>query len=272
MTFYTEVCILFLYHRCDDVTKYHLKSLRDSNPHARIIPLTDTVPELLPESVDVGVFRSDFAQAKKWRSIDTTLYRWFINRTFDAEKYIVIEYDCFCNVDLREHYTEVWRSDVAGVDMFTREQNPRWKWFSEGELSTVPPEDREYAAGLVPFTCTMFSHAALQTIVANVYRNDVFCELRLGTLINKHSLNFKALPVQKRCTVCYHEYSWARNRAGLFHSIKSLNHNAGKFRQPGVKAAAFFDFARSLTKDREFLPFQLKCKTESIRRIFRVRS
>ena len=69
MSYSHDLCILFLYHKCDALTKFHLKTLRDSNPQARIIPLTDTVPELLPDSVDVGLFPSSFENADKWRTM-----------------------------------------------------------------------------------------------------------------------------------------------------------------------------------------------------------
>lgn len=266
MKFEHEFTILFLYHKCDQLTRNHLDSLRMSNPAVVVVPVTDTVPELLPGSVDVGKFPDPWASAQKWRSIDSTLYRWFANRTFNSRRYLVVEYDCFCNVNLVAYYAAVMSADVAGIDLFKRAENPRWKWFMESEIGKLPSADRPYAAGIVPFTCTMFSHEALEGIVANVCRNDVFCELRLGTVVSKLGLNFARLSIPNRESICWHIYPWRTDRQGLFHSIKSLDHNRGRRKQPGAWASTIHDFLRSLTCDRELLPFHLDGRRKGVKR------
>jgi len=264
MTFDYNLCVLFLYHKCDKLTKYHLESLRKSNPTAFVLPLTDSVPELLPGSVDVARVPRFCDDAQKWRGIDATLYRWFANRTFNARQYLVTEYDCLCNVNLEDYYAEVMNADIAGVDFFTQETNPRWKWFLNEEINNLPREDKLYAAGITPFTCTMFSHAALEKIVPNVYRHDIFSEMRLGTTVNKLGLKFQRIPCLKRSTLCWHEYPWQINRPGFFHAVKSLDHNRGKSRQPGNAAARVYDFLRSSNHDREMLPFFLQGKRHGL--------
>jgi hypothetical protein len=266
MTYQHDLCILFFFHNADALTQYHLESFRKSNPTAIIVPVTDAVSDLLPGAIDVAKFPSSWVSAHKWRSIDTTLYRWFENRTFNARRYLIVEYDCLCTVDLKQHYGELMTADVAGVDFFKRKDNPRWKWFMHSELNNIPEEDRKYAAGLVPLTCNMFSHEALEKIVANVYRNDIFCELRLGTIINKLGLKYERLPILKRSTICWHTYSWQANRPGLFHGIKSLDHNKEKQRQPGVIGSCIYDLLRLLNHDRELLPFYLQGKRHGLRR------
>lgn len=266
MTYDYDLCVLFLYHKCDELTKFHLESLRKSNPTAFVLPLTDSVAELLPGSLDVVRLPRFCADAQKWRGIDATLYRWFENRTFNARRYLVAEYDCLCNVGLSDYYAEVWDADVAGIDFFTWQNNPRWKWFMNDEVHNIPREDRLYAAGIVPFTCTMFSHAALEKIVANVYRHDIFSEMRLGTTVNKLGLKFERLPRPKCSTLCWHEYPWQTNRPGFFHAIKSLDHNRGKRRQPGDISARVYDFLRSSTPDRELLPFFLRGKRHGLKK------
>jgi hypothetical protein len=184
--------------------------------------------------------------------IDATLYRWFEHRTFSARRYLLAEYDCLCNVNLEDYYAEVWDADVAGIDFFTRKANPRWRWFLTDCLKTIPAADSAYAAGIVPFTCTLFSHGALERIVAAVYRHDVFSELRLGTIVNKLGLTFQKLSFPERSTICWHEYPWQTNQPGFFHGIKSLDHNRGKSSQPGYLSARMYDLFRSLTHNRVF--------------------
>jgi hypothetical protein len=265
MTYDQDLCVLFLYHRCDDLTRAHLESLRNANPEAFVLPLTESVPELLPGSINVARMPPFCDECPKWRGIDATLYRWFHNRDFNSRRYVLAEYDCLCNVSLAEYYAEVWDADVAGIDFFTRQANPRWRWFVE-EIDRIPQDDRVHAAGIVPFTSTMFSHAALSEIVANVYRHDMFCELRLGTTVNKVGLTFQRLPPAKRSTLCWHEYPWRTDRRGFFHAVKSLNHNNGKGRQPGQISASVYELLRSSTPERQFLPAYLQGKHHGLKR------
>jgi hypothetical protein len=136
----------------------------------------------------------------------------------------------------------------------------------DAEINALPASDRKFAAGIVPFTCTAFAHQALEAIVATTYRSDVFCELRLGTTIKKLGLRFSRLPLSQRSTICYHQYSWQINRPGLFHSVKTLEHNTDKAKQPGLIGELFHDVARSLTRDREFLPFHWAGKVAALKR------
>jgi len=242
-----KLCILFLYHKCDDLTRNHLNSLTLSNPDAVIIPLTNAVTEHLPNTVDVASFQSRWPTSNHWRNIDTTIYNWFLNRTIDAEKYLFIEYDCFCNVNLIDYYKEVWDSDVAGVDFFSIKKNPGWNWFRENELDKLTDTERPHASGIAPFVCTLFSHNALEQTITNTNNADIFCELRLGTTVRKLNLKFKRLPLLKRSTISWHPYPWQINRPGLFHGIKSCDHNSGREPQPGLLKTIYYDIRRSFS-------------------------
>jgi hypothetical protein len=260
MGFDHDLCVLFFYHQCDELTKTHLASLQKSNPTAFIQPVADSALELLPGSVDVGRFPSSFANVSKWRSIDARLYRWFENRTINARRYVVLEYDCLCTVDLNEYYPATMEADVVGADYFTRRANPRWQWFADNEINQLPKDDRPFASAIVPLHCAMYSHEGLKAIVANVYKGDVFCELRLGTTVAKLGLKFQRLPVSRRSTICWHIYPWQVNRPGLFHSVKSLGHDEGKRRQPNLVGMFIHDRFRSFHPGRGFLPFYVQRK------------
>ena len=245
--------IIFLYHKEDRLTLHHLDKLKESNPHTRIVPVTYNTTASIPNSIDVGKFRMDWTIRSPWSNIDSIFYLWFKNREFDAEKYVVIEYDVFCSVDLIKHFASVWDSDVAGADFFSKSENPSWSHFTDGNLARLPVGDIQYASGMVPTACALFSHDALKKIVDHSYRNDCFSELRLGTLIRKLGLNFKRLPLQIRSTICWHNYPWQLNRPGLYHSVKSLNHNLGKKPQPRIVSAYLRDILRSMVHSRRLI-------------------
>jgi len=71
MNYAADLCILYLYHECDPLTKFHqfhLESLRQSNPRAIVLPLTDSIPELLPGSVDCRPFAAILCGSPKVES------------------------------------------------------------------------------------------------------------------------------------------------------------------------------------------------------------
>ena len=73
-----NLCVLFLYHKRDELTLAHFASLQKHNPDACIIPLTsETLPEPLPGTVNVAGFPSRWESSGPWRNTDLTVYRWF---------------------------------------------------------------------------------------------------------------------------------------------------------------------------------------------------
>lgn len=225
-----ELCILFAYHRCDLLTLHHYENLQRSNGHHRIIPITDDVPEHLPGTVDVAAFPDPWPAANPRRRCDTMLYRWFLNRTVTARRYLLLEYDCLCTVDAASAYGEVWDADVAARDIYLpgdgrdtrRGEDVAREWHHFGEIARLPPEDRPYAAGLVPVAGLLFAHHALEKIVAGVTRNDVFCELRLGTAARKAGLRPVAYPESLRRSIQWDPHERVPHEPGVYHAIKAV--------------------------------------------------
>ena len=224
-----ELCILFSYHADDELTRLHYDELRRSNPMYPIVPLVDEdLKSYLPGAIDVRKFADRWPAARPWRRCDTKLYRWFENRSVDARRYVLLEYDCLVTVDLAQAYREVWDVDVAARDCFlpddrldTRQgelTGKKWYWFRE--VSSLDRIDRQHAAGLVPLACTFFSHRGLEAIVANVTRKDVFCELRLGTAARKAGLTLTPFPGSLRETVRWDPIVPPEEPAGVYHAVK----------------------------------------------------
>jgi hypothetical protein len=225
-----ELCILFSYHADDELTLRHYRELRRSNPAYPIVPLVDEdLATYLPDSVDVRKLPDRWPAAKPWRRCDTKLYRWFENRSLDARRYVLLEYDCLVTVDLAHAYREIWDADVAARDYFlpgdrsdTREGESTGKeWYFFREVRSLDREDRPHAAGLVPLACTFFSHRGLERIVANLTRRDVFCELRLGTAARKAGLTVTRFPESLRATVRWDPIVPPASPAGVYHAVKT---------------------------------------------------
>jgi hypothetical protein len=227
-----ELCILFAYHKLDEVTIRHFTLLKHHNPRHHIIPITDDISEHLPGTIDVKVFDDPWAKTSPWRRCDTMLYRWFLNRPISAKRYLLLEYDCLCTIDVEIAYADVWDAEVASRDLFFPGQNRDCRlgkyvdreWTRFEEIGRLPPGDRQYAAGLAPLVGTIFSHNGLQSIVETVVRNDVFCELRMGTAARKAGLKIAEFPASLKRTIQWDPNLIYPERPGIYHSVKWLDY------------------------------------------------
>jgi hypothetical protein len=216
-----ELCILYHYHRVDDITWQHLNLMKKHNPDAIIIPVTNDISEYLPDSVDMKNFSSQWDTSNKWRSIDTTFYLWFLNREVSAKRYLIMEYDCRCKMPFQEAYAEVWDVDVSCRSFYTPQNKPNWAWFKRKELNQFARQDRPHAAGVVPYVGTLMSHNAAERIVDCVSRKDVFCELRLGTAIQKAALNVVPFPKNLKETMYATTTEFDLTKPGVYHPVKA---------------------------------------------------
>jgi len=227
-----ELCILFAYHKVDKLTLHHFELLKMHNSNYRIIPITDNISEYLPGTVDVSCFADDpWEKARPWRRCDTMLYRWFLNREVSAKRYLLLEYDVLCNVDVYSEYADVWDADIAARDYYLpgMKKSTRFgkdisrEWFHFREITRIGDDDRSYAAGLVPLVGILFSHNGLNSIVKNVVRNDVFCELRIGTAARKSGLIVRKFPQKLRNSIRWDTHFSIPKEPGIYHSIKFLD-------------------------------------------------
>jgi len=214
--------VLFMHHRDDALTRRHLALLRRANPGAAIVPLADEPASSVPGTIDVSAWPSPWDTRDKWRSCDAMIYRWFAHRTVEAERYVVLEYDCRVDVDLRVFY-EAYSTDVVVGRWRLPERDASWHWF--GQVARLDPEDRPFAAGVTPVAGLALTHAALEALCAHVTPRDVFCELRLGTAIRKAGLSVSELAGVARTRVDFREHPGLIVRPGFYHAVKRLDHN-----------------------------------------------
>ena len=115
-------------------------------------------------------------------------------------------------------------------------------------------------------TCTMFSTKRSKSMWPTSAGKGTFSpNFASGQRSEKLGLKFRRLPLPNRSTICWHGYPWRVERPGLFHAIKSLDHNQGKPAQPGALASCIYDWLRSRTHDRQFA-FHLAGKRAGLRR------
>ncbi len=197
----------------------NLARLRRLNPGAPIIPLIHDGDPFVDGSVDVRGYPCPWDTTDTWASCDTMIYRWFPSREIHARRYIVCEWDTFATTSMPEFYAGAWDADVGVVNVVTRESNPDWLWFRQipflGEMA-------DYAMGLFPFSGTLLSFAALQAICSAPVIEDVFCELRLGTMANWAGLPLTPMPFARDMISYDAGLIRLSDAPGIYHPVKHL--------------------------------------------------
>jgi hypothetical protein len=123
-----------------------------------------------------------------WREADALIYGWFAQRTFDARRYIYLEWDCLATLALADHFGAFWDESAAG-NVLIPENNPDWYWWCEVER--LPSDLRHSAAGIAPLNCLLLSHEALSAVCNRAIPKEVYCELRAGTLLRACGVTIK---------------------------------------------------------------------------------
>ncbi len=213
-----ECAILFLHFQDDAVTRHHLRLLRKMNPFL-VIPIVrgnlgvkDAIDVQTPETQD---FRG-------WRHPDIHIYNWFKRREISAERYVCLEWDVFASQPLKEFYGARWDAPVVGMNLHKVESSD-WMWFREAP--ELPPELRPFAMGIEPLSLVLLRHEVLEAICSRPIPPDIFCELRLGTLVRAAGFAAVDFP-EARETVRFgpmrNIIDAAPATPGVFHPVKDL--------------------------------------------------
>jgi hypothetical protein len=212
----TPACVvIFGHHRDCAVTKHNLALLRKNL--FPVIPVHFQGQGHLEGSAELG------SVGNPWAEGDQFLIRWFRNRPFDAERYLYLEWDCWCSLPIPEWFQEVWDADVSTPRLLTPREHPDWYWFSQ--VPALPPEFRPHACGMAILNGIMLSHRALEAVASMPLPQGIFSELRIGTMAQAAGFKPVAWPAEKDRTNRYFQNgSITFNPAvpGLYHPVKSL--------------------------------------------------
>lgn len=176
-----ELCILFLHHRDDELSRFHLNLIREHNPGTPVVSLTFV--DGLQGAIRVG----DWAWPvhDEWFSNEVMVYSWYARKNLEAERYVIFDYDTLVLEAVESFYAQVWDSDVACARPVLYENEPDWYWFGPDFVSADLKDFRGRLAGMVPASGSFFSDRALSAMVSLASDrtfSELFCECRLGTL------------------------------------------------------------------------------------------
>lgn len=206
--------ILFACHKADEITKRHHNLLVKHNPDCDVIPITDGDGAYGVDLCHVLCpLQTKDVERPYWYYCDRLLWKAF--HTLPAyDRYVWIEWDTYCSMPLQEAYGETWDKPLVGRDLY--KPPVAWYWWKDVRYL----DSNSQIAGLSPLQGFLASYDALQTVLSTMPMGPAFCELRIGTAINRSGIPFTPFPATLRDTIRWHMYKGLLNR-GVYHSVKA---------------------------------------------------
>lgn len=120
-----------------------------------------------------------------WRNSDAKLARAAKNilHENEAETFLIVEYDTVIDIDLSNVKIHI----PFGVNKSFIQNHRYWKWW--GDADKFPEGFEEHVWGIHPFGAMFLNRACMETIAyywenTDIFTRDIFCELRLPTLLS----------------------------------------------------------------------------------------
>lgn len=183
-----------------------------------------TFQEYNPE-FEIVTIQSKFENKNEaWLSTDLTLFQWF-NKNKDkinSKRYLLLEWDCWCDINLKDYYSKVWNDDVV-VPCVKYPERDAWHWFNQ--KAQIPERARLYATGIVPFCGILVSERAMIAIGEEIVKSEyagLNSELRFATIATM--LGYDPIPNP----VCSRSITWKSiapfdsKYRGIHHPRKTL--------------------------------------------------
>jgi len=213
-----EIGVLFAYHHTRGPTNANFASFASSNPDSAVVPIR----------LSSGLVNFGYSRLKPngflrwlvgsndrlyWRNLDAVYYEYYRERSENCKRWLLAEWDLFCNTDLEKFFGAFWDKPFVSTNI----TGPGWCWFDE--VCNMPLEAQCFAAGCAPLAGTLISDECLEKIVLGSWWADrsVFCELRIATLARMSGFElsqhlFGGIGCEKRPEI---------KGPGLWHPIKT---------------------------------------------------
>lgn len=245
-----ECVILFSHHKNDELTRHHLNVLRAANPFYPVLPICrerDGKRNALQDAHNV--WTQDTADQIGWAHCDIQVHEWFKQRPLSAHRYIVIEYDVYAPMPVRDFYGPLWDADCVGINVWRKPaHSDKWVWFKD--IGKLPEQWQEEAVGIDPCAVMLFSHRCMDAMSRLPIPRDVFCELRIGSMVKAAGFQVMQHPYGSERISC----SILRNvvesqpSLGIYHPVKDYLFNVVCRDHPTVHVQHPTQFSASTEK------------------------
>ncbi len=174
-----DVAIIFIHYDDDPITMRNFLSFKDKNPDVPIIPLASANSWPLIPLGNSFVSEKLTPKQDAWGNVDIMIYDYYLNKEIESKRWVIAEWDTFCNMSVREFYKDVWDQDISTASIRIKDIDPDWHWWK----CQLPDRFAPFATGFDPIASLMFSDLALGAIsrLHLISQLDVFAELRIGT-------------------------------------------------------------------------------------------
>jgi hypothetical protein len=213
-----DYCIIFAHHFASPIVERHLELCHEHNPGVPIVPVS-AGPDRLPGADNVQAFCDPevVPYLRAPMGGDYLLMQWFKHRqTVMAKRYVLVEWDCLVQDDVREYFGP-FQESVLAASYF--EDFKGWPWAYQA--AWMPAYLQASLAGIAPLNGTSWSRDALEAIVALPYPvNGAISELRAGTVLRHLGVPVRALGHDYRG---HNDWYPVRTRPfgpGIWHTVK----------------------------------------------------
>jgi len=161
-----------------------------------------------------------------WRNVDRNIRNWWIEHRDEVKSrhVVIFEWDVRCNVPIGPLFRPFDGLLCSEIKRLNDPGEP-WRWFDE--IPKLPEELREKAIGVVPLGVLQFSREVLDAIASPefdpLFTEDLYCELRLPTLVRHLGFAIQTLKSLKQVTWYRLPYVWLRR--GIFHPVKESSYD-----------------------------------------------
>jgi len=230
-----DIAILFTHHNNEAVTVNNFNRVKQFNPTKNIYSvgfknnnllensfIVDDEQEYLPKNF---IFGSE-AKRKQWTQADLLIYDFIYHNNLPHDKYLIIEWDTYCNCSIEEFYGEALNKETFGHTVHNPVEED-WNWYRD--LTQEQKNNLAFFGGYTPTSGLLISKEILikinQLILDNPRKYDnIFSELRLGSLIKiaGYSLNTPFKNSENFMNWNDGKIIFDKTKNGYYHPIKTV--------------------------------------------------
>jgi hypothetical protein len=225
--------ILFLHCSTSDVTIQNYELIKKHNPNKKIYPIGFENHDLLNGSHIVerkqeypnNCILNEMCGNEYWSEADLLIYDFYIHYP-TLPSYLVLEWDTYCNCSLESFYNTSLNLDTFSHIIHTESDINGWYWYDmlTDEQKLIPN-----IGGTTPTSGLFFKNSVLSDITKKLlekphYYNNMFSELRLGTLLQQsgYKLTTPFIDSDRYINWDFENIVFDPTQNGYYHPIKTL--------------------------------------------------